>query len=1002
MLQVAVKLNFSYTSSKTKYACISSRKIFMRITSSLLIKWFLIIFSVAATAGANAQVISLAGSWRFKIDSLDRGVVHKWYSTPLMEEVTLPGSMAENGKGNDITLNTKWTGSIYDSSYYYNPRLAKYRKPDNIKIPFWLTPKKHYTGPAWYQKEVIIPKNWKGKRIELELEYAHSETTVWVDQEEIGTQYTFVTAQRYELSKVLRPGKHLITIRIDNRIRAINVGQDSHSLTDHTQGNWNGIVGRIQLKAGSLLHINDIQVFPDLKAKSARVSVTLDAASSYAGEIVLSGHSFNSGSTHELKPVSTAFNLKNGIVTVTADLPMGDKMLTWDEFDPALYELTVTAIPKNGDKTAEKTTFGMREFKADGRQFLINGRPVFLRGTVNNCEFPLTGYPAMDEAAWTRIFKIAKAHGLNHMRFHSWCPPEAAFKAADKIGFYLQPEGPSWANHGTSIGEGKPIDQFIYDETNRMEKSFGNYASYCMLAYGNEPGGKQVEYLSKFNDYWKKKDSRRLYTGASVGGSWPVIPNNEFMVRAGARGLSWNKMPESISDYAAQIEKFTVPFVAHEMGQYCVFPDFREIRKYTGVYQAKNFEMFEEDLKDHDMADEAAGFLQASGKLQALAYKNEIEKALRTPGYSGYQLLSLNDYPGQGTALVGVLNAFWEEKGYITAKQFKRFSGSTVPLIRTAKFVYAGDEVFEAAVEVAHYGKNPIDNAVFSWKITNDKAEVLKSGHFEKRNIPIGNCIAIGKISFELAGLNKAARLNLEVSIDGSDFSNDWDFWGFPKGNLTAKSKAKTPKAASTAVYYCTTLDKKAEEVLADGGKVFLNAAGKVVKGKEVVQTFLPVFWNTSWFKMRPPHTLGIICDPKHPIFKTFPTEAYSGFQWWEILNNAQVMNLEDFPAGFRPLVQPIDTCFINRKLAAVFEARVGQGKLIVSSSDLSADASHGPAAAQLYKSIQNYMASAEFNPSVNVDLEVIKDLFKSGSKLVYQTYTKDSPDELKPAPPKK
>jgi hypothetical protein len=153
---------------------------------------------------------------------------------------------------------------------------------------------------------------------------------------------------------------------------------------------------------------------------------------------------------------------------------------------------------------------------------------------------------------------------------------------------------------------------------------------------------------------------------------------------------------------------------------------------------------------------------------------------------------------------------------------------------------------------------------------------------------------------------------------------------------------------------------------------------------------------------MRPPHTLGIICDPKHPIFKTFPTEAYSGFQWWEILNNAQVMNLEDFPAGFRPLVQPIDTWFINRKLAAVFEARVGQGKLIVSSSDLSAEASHGPAAAQLYKSIQNYMASAEFNPSVNVDLEVIKDLFKSGSKLVYQTYTKDSPDELKPAPPKK
>jgi hypothetical protein len=161
------------------------------------------------------------------------------------------------------------------------------------------------------------------------------------------------------------------------------------------------------------------------------------------------------------------------------------------------------------------------------------------------------------------------------MRFHSWCPPEAAFIAADLAGFYLQPEGPSWANHGSSIGDGKPIDQFIYDETNRISKNYGNYASFCMLAYGNEPRGRQIEYLTKFNNYWKAKDTRRLYTGASVGGSWPVIPNNEFMVRGGARGLEWNRKPESISTYGKLIEQFTVPFVAHEMGQYCAFPNFK-------------------------------------------------------------------------------------------------------------------------------------------------------------------------------------------------------------------------------------------------------------------------------------------------------------------------------------------------------------------------------------------------------------------------------------------
>jgi len=963
----------------------------MSITHSPLYKWlftsFCLAFFFAGTAGA--QTISLAGTWRFKIDSLDQGVVHKWFTTPFVEEVKLPGSMAENGKGNDITLKTKWTGSIYDSSYYFNPRLAKYRQPGNIKIPFWLTPAKHYTGPAWYQKEVIIPKGWNGKRILLELEYAHSETTVWVDHAEIGTQYTFVTAQNYDLTKVLGPGKHRLTIRVDNRIKAINVGQDSHSLTDHTQGNWNGIVGKIQLTAGPLLHFDDIQVFPDLKNKLAKISVSLAAPvkTNLTGEIMVSGHSFNTSKKHDLEPVRATFNLKDGKGVVTLTLPIGDKMLTWDEFDPALYELTVSATPQNGGQAETKVTFGMREFKAAGRQFTINGRQVFLRGTVNNCEFPLTGYPAMDEAAWTRIFTISKAHGLNHMRFHSWCPPEAAFKAADKIGFYLQPEGPSWANHGTSIGDGKPIDQFIYDETGRMAKVFGNYASFCMMAYGNEPRGRQVEYLTKFNDYWKQKDSRRLYTGASVGGSWPVIPNNEFMVRAGARGLSWNKMPESLSDYAPLIEKFSVPFVAHEMGQYCVFPDFTEIKKYTGVYRAKNLELFEEDLKDHDMADEGERFLMASGKLQALAYKNEIEKALRTPGYSGYQLLSLNDYPGQGTALVGVLNAFWEEKGYITAKQFRRFSNTTVPLLRTAKFVYANDEVFEGSVEIAHYGKTELPDAKVSWKITGAGSGVLLSGNFDPKTITIGNCIALGKISYNLKGITKAEKLNMEVSVDGTEFRNDWDFWVFPK----------TLPAVKSAVYYCTELDQKAEAILNRGGKVFLNASGKVVKGKEVVQTFLPVFWNTSWFKMRPPHTLGIFCDPKAAVFKEFPTSYHSDFQWWEIVNNSQVMNLEDFPTGFRPLVQPIDTWFLNRKLGLIFEAMVGKGKLIVSSANISADGEHGPAAKQLYYSLQKYMGSDDFNPVNSVDIAVIRDLFKTGSKLVFDTHTKDSPDELKP-----
>ncbi|WP_029288447.1 sugar-binding domain-containing protein [Pedobacter sp. R20-19] len=965
----------------------------MQIRKFLFPRWifvaicFLSIFSIEV----SAQTISLKGEWRFKIDASDEGIPAKWYSSTLPEKITLPGSMAENLKGDEISLKTKWTGSIYDSSYFFHPRLAKYRKPGNIKIPFWLTPARHYTGAAWYQKDIEIPVNWKDKRVVLSLEYPHSETRVWIDDVEIGTQYTFVVAQNFELPSNLKPGKHTITLLIDNRIKAINVGQDSHSLTDHTQGNWNGVVGKMFLQAGSPVYFEDVQVYPDLKEKSVKVKIELRDRNKLAsnGKIILSAKSFNTKDILKVKSVTIPYQLINGTGMLEIDLPMGNKIATWDEFDPALYRLTATLLADDGKKDEKQIQFGMREFKAVGRSFEINGRPVFLRGTVNNCEFPLTGYPSMDVAAWERIFKISKAHGLNHMRFHSWCPPEAAFIAADLTGFYLQPEGPSWANHGTSIGEGKPIDQFIYDETNRMSKNYGNYASFCMMAYGNEPRGRQVEYLTKFNNYWKAKDSRRLYTGASVGGSWPVIPNNEFMVRAGARGLDWGNKPESISTYVKQIEQFTVPFVAHEMGQYCVFPNFEEIKKYTGVYRAKNFEMFQEDLADHDMADQAKDFLMASGKLQALCYKNEIEKALRTPNYNGFQLLSLNDYPGQGTALVGVLDAFWDEKGYITAKEFKRFSNSTVPLLKLPKFVYTNNETLNATIEVAHFGKAPLTNAKISWQIKEASGVILEKGTFNQKSLPIGNCIQIGDIRFSLNSIQKATQLNLEVSINGTEFANDWNFWVYPAELLKLK----------TSFYYTDQLDEQAKKILDEGGNVFLNAAGKVVKGKEVVQTFLPVFWNTSWFKMRPPHTLGILCDPKNPAFENFPTENHSDMQWWEIVNKAQVMNLEDFPSGFRPIIQPIDTWFLNRRLALVMEAKVGKGKLLVSSANLSPNLKDEPAAQQLYFSLQQYMMSDKFNPRYEVAFETVKDIFQSPSKIQFNTFTKDSPDELKPKP---
>ena len=956
-------------------------KYFRFLFSSLLLFYF------TQVSAQNKSSISLAGEWNFKIDTQDVGLEEHWYTKHFEETIHLPGSMVENGKGFEPTLTTKWTGSIYDSSWFYNPRLAKYRQPGNIKFPFWLTPDKYYVGPAWYQKTVTIPKDWKGQRIELFLEHPHWESLVWVDDKPFGMQNSLCVPHRYDLTAALTPGQHTITIRIDNRIKDINPGPDSHSLTDHTQGNWNGIVGRIELNAGSPVFIDDVQLYPDIHTKKVKVVLIVqNNTGETSGTITVHATPIDFSEKINIPSVSNKYIFKPGSDTLIFDYPMGNIVRLWDEFNPWLYSLTVKLLAKKNYANVRVIQFGMRDFSTNGTRFNVNGHDIFLRGTVENAVFPLTGYPPMDEASWMRVFKICKSYGLNHMRFHSYCPPEAAFSAADKMGFYLQPEGPSWANHGSSLGNGLPIDKYIWEETQRIVKEFGNHPSFCMFAYGNEPRGRYVAYLNKWLSYWKSKDKRRLYTGASIGGSWQIASESQYLVRAKPRGLPFQNLPNSTFDYRDKLENQTIPYVSHEVGQYCVFPDFKEISKYSGPLKAKNFELFQEDLNDKHMGDEAQDFLMASGKLQVICYKAEIEAAMRTPGFAGFELLSLNDYPGQGTALVGMLDAFWDEKGYVDSTEFRHFCNTTVPLARIPKFVYKNNESFNAEVEVYHFGANPLINAKPAWKLTDKDGNEVKSGEFAVVNIPDGNCFSLGKVDVPLDFVKEAGKYIFKVSVNG--FSNQWKIWVYPE-------KLSFPDTSS--IYFCSALDSKAEDILKSGGKVFMMAAGKVEFGKDVVQQFTPVFWNTSWFKMRPPHTTGILVQNNHPAFADFPTSYHSNYQWWELTNRQQVMNLDSFPAEFRPLVQPIDTWFINRKLGMVFEANVYKGKIMVCSADISNNLENRPAARQLRYSLIKYMLSDSFKPKYTVDFGTLSDLFRKENREGFDSYTKDSPDELKP-----
>lgn len=937
------------------------------------------------------QTVPLGGTWKFSLDPGLKGIDERWQLQELKEEFRLPGSNVENRKGFEPTLDTRFTGSIYDSSWFHNPHMEKYRQPGKLKMPFWLTQLKYFTGYGWYQRSLAIPEAWKGKRVQLYLERPHFITRIWIDDREVGGRVSHNTPHVYDLTPFVEAGsEYKLTLMVNNRLKDMDVGTNSHSVTDHTQGNWNGVVGRIELQARPAVYADEIQVYPDLQAKKAVVKLAVANPGGLSGkaQVQLKAASFNSSKSYSFT-AGLPFELAPGdtLKNIELVLELGDKMQTWDEFDPALYRLQAVVTSASGADTTQ-TQFGMREIAIEGKWIYVNGRKTLMRGTVENALFPLTGYPPMDVASWERVFRICKTYGLNHMRFHSYCPPEAAFKAADLVGIYLQPEGPSWPNHSTQLGRGYPIDTYLLEETKRMVRYYGNYASFVMMAAGNEPRGNWVPWVGRFVDFWKAADKRRIYTGASVGGSWAWQPKSEYHVKAGARGLEWSRsQPESNSDFSRQIDTVGQPFISHETGQWCVFPDFEEIKKYTGVTRARNFELFEELLSDQDMGGLSRQFLHASGKLQVLCYKHEIEKTLRTPDYAGFQLLSLNDFSGQGTALVGVLNAFWEEKGYVTAPEFRRFCSPTVPLIRTDKFVYRNNERLLARVELSHFGALPYHDVRIGMTLRRKDGRIVHEQTIARVDVPIGSNIPAGEVDFDLSGFSSPEQLNLEIRVEDTGAVNDWNFWVYPAvQELPAVGDVHIARGG---------LDATARKVLARGGKVLLMTAGKVSYGKDVVQQYQPAFWNTSWFKMRPPHTTGVLIRNGHPLFADFITDDWANMHWWELVNRVQTMLLDDFPRGFQPVVQPIDTWFISRKLGMLLEAKVGKGRLLMTSFDLESNPADRPVARALYRSVLRYMNSAEFNPTQVVPLQAITDIFAKEAE-PYNFFSRTSPDELR------
>jgi beta-galactosidase len=931
----------------------------MRITIAVLLALCL----VAKVSFAD-EIIPLAGEWRFALDRTDAGTNEKWFAKNLPDKIQLPGILEAQGYGDDISISTPWVLSLYDHFWYLRADYAADTNAGSVKVPFISQPPRHYLGAAWYQRDIEIPSDWKGKHVELFLERPHWKTTVWLDGREIGSDVSLCTPHEYDLGFV-RPGKHCLTICVDNRM-ILPYRPDAHSVSDSLDDAWNGIVGKIELRATAPVWIDNVRVFPDWKTKSAIVKGKIkNLASGFGSGNVILVASVSSNAPPIIKAVDVNWSTNGGEFETNLDL--GASVQPWDEFHPNLVSLGyyLDTNDQNGSQRAQYIhlintwiQFGFRDFHAEGNQFILNGHPIYFRGTHFGGDFPLTGYPPTDIDSWVRIFKTCKSYGLNHMRFHSWCPPEAAFEAADELGFYLQIECGMW----NSFTPGGEIEKQLYSETERILRDYGNHPSLMLISASNEAAGRWTQVLPAWVQHFRAEDPRHLYTPDT---GWAIINSPGEPIDGGADYLAIGRVgPIHVrgeqgwfgSDFRDSIAGINVPIISHEVGQWCAYPDFDVIQKFTGFMQPGNYEIFRDSAAAHGVLAQDKNFAWASGRFQVECYKEEVEANLRTPGLDGFQLLDLHDYTGQGTAFVGLLDPFWESKGYVTPEEFTEFCNDVVPLARLAKRVFTTADSFEVPVEAANFSDSALANATANWEIRNQNGATMMRGAFSSATIPIGKNFALGKVAIDLSRLTAPGAYKLVASIDsaGSHFENDWNFWLYP-----AQISSTVPGDVLVTSSWNDT-----EKQLAAGGKVLFLPRNADLDWSSPPLARVPVFWNAqmgpTWSRM-----LGLYCETNHPALAEFPTEPNCDWQWTELLRNTRAINLDIMRSGLQPMVWAIDDWNRNYKLGLIFEANVSAGKLLVCSIDLNNNLS--PVAQQLRRSLLDYMGGPQFQPRTDI-----------------------------------
>ncbi len=741
----------------------------------------------------------------------------------------------------------------------------------------------------------------------------------------------------------------------------------SSAASDETQTNWNGLLGYVRLRVEEPDFISAVRVWYPDEGNAAQAQIALSLSRDWEGRVTLASPALAG----------------DGTATVHERLKAGERELwyfrlnlrkdirLWDIGEGNLYDFTVSL-----DGMESKTvSFGARDFRAENGRLTLNGRRIFLRSEANCAVFPETGYIPLDAEAWRDILRRYKAYGVNCLRFHSHCPPEAAFTAADELGMLMQPELSHW----------NPVDAFASEEAKsyyeteltQILKTLANHPSFVMLTLGNELHANAAghAFMNHLLEKAKEYDATRLYANGSnphYGALGPDQASGFFtasddrgrqlrLTSAEFRGKLNQEYPNACRNFDGEMDMLRQdtqqPVFSFEVGQYEILPDFGEIQAFQGVTSPENLKHIQGKVREKGLEKDWPRMVEATGESALLCYRAEVEAALRTKDFSGISLLGVQDFPGQGTALVGMMNSHLRPKPYDFARpeRFRAFFRDALPLALLPRFTYTAGETLEADIQMANYGKTNFAGSCV-WTLTG--RDFSADGSLPVAVAPAGGLTSLGRLRVPLAGFDRPEKLTLTLSFCGEE--NEYPLWVYPDVQPVCPEN----------VYECRTLDAKAIQILASGGSVFLAPdATEEAMPHSIPTQFSPDFWSVCTFPAQA-GGMGQLIDADHPLFRRFPTERYNNWQWWPMANTRAFL----LPERVDAIVAEMDSYAFLRPLAKLFECRCGGGKLLACSMGLH-QLNRFPEARALRQAVYDYLSSPDFTPKQVLTLDQISPL---------------------------